>query len=137
MSEQTRGQKWILIGFFGAIALFFLYFILFVASGEQVDPRYSRPHPGDGGSSSKAGFDGKLHLEKDQPLEYGELRLTYKGVDHGEAVLDVVILPLDSAYAYRHRIPKALHGRPVKIGGRDIIVRSVNRDRIFLSLPRQ
>lgn len=47
MGEQTRGQKWLLICFFGAIVLFFLYFILFVASGENVDSRYSRRPPSD------------------------------------------------------------------------------------------
>jgi len=134
MGEQTRGQKWLLIGFFGAITLFFLYFFLFVASGKQVDPRYSRIPSPDRVSLSKAGFDGKLRLEKDQPFEFEMLNLTYKGMKDGQAILDVVIIPLDATYAYRHRIPKALFGRPVRLGGRDVIVRSVNRKRLYLSV---
>ena len=134
MSEQTRGQKWLLIGFFGAIALFFLYFILFVASGKKVDPRYSSVPLTDRVLPSQAGFDGKLRLEKDRPFEFETLKLTYKGMKDGQVVLDVVIIPLDAAYAYRHHIPKSLFGRPVRVGGRDIIVRSVSRNRLYLSV---
>lgn len=134
MSEQTRGQKWLLIGFFGAIVLFFLYFFLFVASGKKVDPRYSRMPPADRVPPSQAGFDGKLRLEKDQSFEFEALKLTYKGMKDGQVVLDVVIIPLDAAYAYRHHIPKSFFGRPVRVGGRDVVVRSVSRNRLYLSV---
>ncbi len=135
MSRQTRGQKWLLIGFFGAIGLFFLYFLLFVAIGKRLDPRYWRPRPAGRISTSKAGFDGKLLLEKAQPFEFGDLKMTYRGMEHGKVVLDVVIIPLDAEYAYRHRIPRSLFGRPVRIAGRDMVVRSVDRNRLFLLLP--
>ncbi len=135
MSGQTRGQKWLLIGFLGAIGLFFLYFLLFVASGKRLDPRYSRPRPADRISGSKAGFDGKLLLEKAQPFEFENLKMTYLGMADGKVVLDVVIIPLDAQYAYRHRIPRPLFGRPVRIAGRDMVVRSVDRNRLFLFLP--
>ena len=137
MSEQARGQKWLLIAFFGAIALFFLYFILFVASGRQVDPRYARMGQGGRASSSTAGFDGKLRLEKDRPFEFEELRFTYKGLNDGQAVLDVIIIPLDATYAYRRHIPRSMFGKSLRIGGRDIVVRSASQNRLFLSVRNQ
>lgn len=137
MGEQTRGQKWLLIGFFGAIVLFFLYFVLFVASGDKVDPRYSRRPPPDRIVLSREGFDGKLRLEKDQPLEFDNLKLTYKGMDRDRVVLDVAIIPLDAAYAYRHHIPKSLFDNPIRVAGTEFIVRSVTEKRLYLYLPAQ
>jgi hypothetical protein len=134
MNEQTRGQKWLLFGFFAAIGLFFMYFILFVASGKKVDPRYSRTLPADRFSSNKSVFEGKFVLEKDRPFKLGNLQMTYRGLETGEVVLDVVVIALDPNYAYRHYITKENIGVPVpiRIAGEQFSVRSASQNRLSL-----
>lgn len=104
MRENTHGQRWVIISFFLVIGLFFLYFVIFIASGSH-DPAYSRYQKAvDRQIQAMASDDGRIVLPRDVEKTVGELRLTFRGIADGKITLDVVILALDSQYPYRHRI---------------------------------
>lgn len=103
MRESTRGQRWVIISFFMAIGLFFLYFVIFIAKGapDQAYNRYGRA-----ADSQRQVMipDGRIVLTKDVEQAVGGVRLTFRGTADGRINLDVVVVALDSQYPYRHRI---------------------------------
>ncbi len=66
---------------------------------------------------SYAGAD-EWVLLRDQSLIIDDLKITYRGITHGEILLDVTLLQLDPLYAYRKNVPEALARRSVQIGQR-------------------
>jgi hypothetical protein len=103
MTENTRGQKWVIISFFMVIGLFFLYFVFFIVRGGP-DPAYSRLKTATGTANESIWSGGQIVLPKNAERSIDGLRLTFRGVSGGELRLDVVVVALDRHYAYRHRI---------------------------------
>jgi hypothetical protein len=103
MRENTRGQRWVIISFFMAIGLFFLYFVIFIAKGAP-DPAYNRYRRSADNQNQVLIPDGRIVLTKDVEQALGGLRMTFRGISHGTINLDVVVIALDSQYPYRHRI---------------------------------
>lgn len=103
MRENTRGQRWVIISFFLAIGLFFLYFVIFIAKGAP-DPAYTRYRRAADSQSNVIIPDGRIVLTKDVEQAVGGMRLTYRGTSDGRINLDVIVVALDSQYPYRHRI---------------------------------
>ena len=114
MFENTRTNKWVVIAFFTAITVFFLYFIVFLIWGSP-DPYYARwmnqPSPGDAQSglanepATGLNLPSQLILPRDKSVAAGALRIIYRGKREGELRLEVISAVLDPQYAYTRRIP--------------------------------
>jgi hypothetical protein len=132
MFAQSRGRKMLLIGFFSAISLFFAYFIVLIAMG-KVDQRYSRKLPAIKKPAIESRLPGKLVLEKDQQRTFGKLKLTYRGLNSGSIILDVVLVELDPEYAYRHCIPQDTAAQGIRFAGAKFNVLSAGRNKLYLA----
>lgn len=129
--NSSHRQKWLLILFFSAIGLLFIYFISSIVL-DRTDKTYSarleRARVGPG--SYRQGE--KINLIKDQPATVGKIRMTYRGRASGTLLMDLVLLELDPNYIYSRRIPLKEGRRGFLLSNRLFSVTSINSRRLRL-----
>ena len=107
--EKTNSYRWVAGLFFIAVTLFFTWSIYYLAVG-QVDPAYYWP------ASQRRGVhpdrtrqtEQRFLLLKDEATHLEDLIVTYRGIDDGKLILDVIIPQLDPHVSYLHRIPESV-----------------------------
>lgn len=102
--ERTQQKKWLVVLFFTCVSLVFGYFIYFLASG-VTDPAYGQWLSNTQPAPASALADDSILLTRDQPLVFDRMKITYRGVEAENMVIDLVLMDLDSQYSYRHEIP--------------------------------
>jgi hypothetical protein len=78
--------------------------------------------------------DGKVTLDKGQPVVVGGIALELIDTDRQHLHLGVTILELDPETVYHHRVPVAVARRGIQLGGRDFILVSQTESRIQLGM---
>jgi len=130
--ESASRQKWLLISFFSAISLFFIYFIVFVAFN-KTDASYSaRLESARVGTGSYQQSE-RIQLIIDQPLDVGTIQMTYRGRSSGDVLIDLVLLDLDPQYIYSRRVPIKAARNGFHISNRRFTVTAINDRRLRLA----
>lgn len=129
--DSARSQKWLIVSFFSAISLLFVYFIVsivFDRTDKTYTARYERAREGPGSYHQGA----RINLIKDQPATVGKIRMTYRGRASGTLLMDLVLLELDPNYSYLRRIPLKDGRRGFIVSNRQFSVTSVSNRRLKL-----
>lgn len=129
--DSSHGQKWLLILFFSAIGLLFIYFfstIVLDKTDRTYTKRLERARQGPG--SYRQGE--KINLIKDRPATVGKIRMTYRGLASGALLMDLVLLELDPDYSYSRRIPLKEGRRGFLLSNHLFSVTSINSRRLRL-----
>lgn len=129
--DSANGQKWLIVSFFSAISMLFIYFIVSIAL-DRTDKTYSarleRARVGPGSYHQGE----KINLVKDQPLAVEKIRMTYRGRSSGALLIDLVLLELDPEYIYSRQIPLSEARNGFRISNHRFMVTSINDKRIKL-----
>jgi hypothetical protein len=106
MNQRTKNRKWAVVLFFAAVGLVLGYFVSVLISA-SANPTYlrwtARPPEMVPKKPSPTGDDFILTIHHQQRID--NLKITYRGVQSGAVVFDLVVMDLDPQYAYLRRIP--------------------------------
>jgi hypothetical protein len=102
--ENKRTQRWLLISFFTALGLIFVYFIFTIVMGKTDDVYNQRLAAARNGPGSYF-KDHRVNLMLDQPVILKKIKMTYRGISSGVLKLDIILLDLDPEYVYSRLIP--------------------------------
>jgi hypothetical protein len=134
--ESRRSQKLLMISFFTAVSLLFIYFIFSLATG-TTDKKYHRRLESARTGPGSYHQDMRVNLIREEPVTVNRLELTYRGLSSGKLLLDVVLLDLDPEYVYSRTIAVTDAKKGFRISEHRFKATSVNAKRLRLDLQNQ
>ena len=108
--EETSKRRWTTIVFFSALLILFsgfIYFLIFVPKDSRYSYRRWQSSSADNAPMERyqPKEQNRIVLPLNQPINFEDLILTYKGKQGRSILLDVIIPELDPSVAYHHAIP--------------------------------
>lgn len=133
---RTGNTDWRARLFIICAGLFLIWVVYYLVTEalDPADPWSNRTMMRQATASTALQPGGPILLNLDKPMDVGRTRLTYRGRQNGNLLIDVMIPQLDQGFAYHYAIPLKEAKQRFTLSGREYKLLAVGRRAARLQL---